>query len=368
MMKNRLARLLSTLPSAGLDAIALNPGPTLTYLTGLHFHLSERPVIALFTPHTDPILVLPELESAKLKQAPYPIRAFPYGENPASWVDVFRQALEAAGLNGLAVGVEPIRMRVLELHLLEAAAPHTRFISAEGPLASLRIQKDTSEIAAMRIAVKAAQDALTATLPQVRIGMTERQVASELTVQLLRAGSDSELPFSPIVASGPNSANPHAGPSDRPLQRGDLLVIDWGAAVGDYYSDLTRTFAIGEVEPELAEIVRITINANAAGRRAGKPGIPAGDVDRAARQVIESAGYGKYFTHRTGHGLGMETHEVPYVFAENNQLLAPGMVYTVEPGIYLPDRGGVRVEDDVVVTETGSESLSDMPRELRIIG
>lgn len=368
MSKNRLTRLLSSLPSAGLDAIALNPGPTLTYLTGLHFHLMERPVVALFTSHTDPILVLPELEAAKIKNVPYPIRPFPYGENPATWTEVFRQALNAAGLDGLTVGVEPIRMRLLELRLLEAAAPRIRYVSAEGPLASLRVQKDMDEISAMRVAVKVAQDALQATLPQIHMGMTERQVASELTVQLLRAGSDPELPFSPIVAAGPNSANPHALPSNRPLQKGDLLVIDWGAAVGDYFSDLTRTFGIGEVEPELAAIAQITLAANKAGRDAGKPGVSAGAVDIDTRKVIESAGYGKYFTHRTGHGLGMEAHEVPYIFAENGLILAPGMVYTVEPGIYLPDRGGVRVEDDVVVTETGSESLSDMPRELKIIG
>jgi Xaa-Pro dipeptidase len=197
--------------------------------------------------------------------------------------------------------------------------------------------------------------------------MSERQLASELTLQLLRHGSEPEIPFSPIVASGPNSANPHVTPGDRPLSPGDLLVIDWGATVNGYVSDLTRTFAIGEPDGELARVAEIVANANAAAREAATPGVPASEVDRAARQLIEQAGYGKFFTHRTGHGLGLEGHEEPYIRADNDQSLEAGMTFTIEPGIYLPDRGGVRVEDDFVITRDGGESLSDLPRQLRVI-
>lgn len=188
-----------------------------------------------------------------------------------------------------------------------------------------------------------------------------------MTLHLLRNGSDPELPFSPIVASGTNSANPHAVPTDRQLENGDLLVIDWGARSDGYCSDLTRTFAIGRIEPEFKRIYETVQQANAGGRTAGKPNLTAGEVDRASRQVIEKAGYGEYFTHRTGHGLGMDAHESPYIFAGNQLPLAAGMTYTVEPGIYLPERGGVRIEDDMVITPDGSESLSDFPRELSIL-
>ncbi|HEY5901480.1 MAG TPA: M24 family metallopeptidase, partial [Anaerolineales bacterium] len=215
---------------------------------------------------------------------------------------------------------------------------------------------------------KVAQDALEATLPLIKIGMTERELAGELVMQLLRHGSDSEMPFSPIVSGGPNSANPHASPGERKLQAGDLLVVDWGAACDGYISDLTRTFAVGEVEPELQKIHKIVQEANAAGRAGGRPGVPCAEVDKAARAVIDASGYGPYFTHRTGHGIGMEGHEEPYMRGDNMQLLEPGMAYTVEPGIYLPNRNGVRIEDDMVVTENGSQSLSDMPRELRVVG
>ena len=146
------------------------------------------------------------------------------------------------------------------------------------------------------------------------------------------------------------------------------LVVDWGAACRGYFSDLTRTFTVGSVEAEFSRIGELVFQANSAGRAASRPGIPAGDVDRAARQVISAGGYASFFTHRTGHGLGMEEHEAPYIFAENTLQLAPGMTYTVEPGIYLPGRGGVRIEDNVVITPEGHESLSDMPRELRRIG
>jgi Xaa-Pro dipeptidase len=198
--------------------------------------------------------------------------------------------------------------------------------------------------------------------------MTEKEIASELCVQLLRHGSESELPFAPIVCAGPNSATPHASPSDRKLQRGDLLVIDWGATADGYISDLTRTFAVGEVDAEYKKIAQIVLKANEAGRAAGRPGVPCANVDSAARSVIEAAGYGTYFTHRTGHGIGMEGHEEPYIRDDNVRMLYPGMAYTVEPGIYLPGRGGVRIEDNVVVTKDGVEVLSDMPRELRLVG
>ena len=364
----RQNRLTTALAEAGLDALALNPGPSLIYLTGLHFHLSERPVVTLFIPGKTPILVLPELEMAKTRGLPFEMQAFPYGEDLESWPVVFRQATQAARIDCHPVGVEPGRLRVLELRILEEAAPGARWVSAEASLAALRMRKDAGEIAAMRRAVDIAQRALQATLPQLKIGMSEHELAAELTLQILRAGSDPELPFAPIVSGGPNSANPHASPSNRRLSPGDLLVIDWGASNEGYFSDLTRTFAIGKVDAELEQIARVVMQANAAGRAAGRPGVACGEVDRAARSVIEQAGYGQYFFHRTGHGLGMESHEEPYMRAGNPLLMEAGMTYTVEPGIYLPARNGVRIEDDVAVTADGSESLSDMPRELITIG
>lgn len=364
----RHQKLYSALAENSLDAMLLNPGPSLTYLTGLRFHLMERPVVAVFIPGHTPILVLPELEQAKLEHLPFQVQAVPYGEDPAAWPQAFAQAARLAGLTtGDKVGVEPIRMRLLEMRYMEQALPGADFPAADEVVSALRICKDKAEIAAMRTAVEIAQTALERTLPVVRAGVSEREIAAELTLQLLRAGSDSEFPFTPIVSGGPNSANPHASPSDRRLQPGDLLVIDWGAIYNGYISDLTRTFAIGHVDPEYTRIHEITLSANQAGRAAAKPGIPAQVVDQAARTVIDQAGYGAYFIHRTGHGIGMEGHEPPYMRQGNLQILEPGMAFTVEPGIYLNGRNGVRIEDNVIITQDGAETLSSMDRSLRTI-
>ncbi len=364
----RLQKLSTSLRTSGLPAVALNPGPTLTYLTGAHFHLMERPVVFLVAAGQTPAMVLPELEMLKVEQMPYPVQAFAYGESPSEWEKAFRSAAQALGLGAKRVGVEAGRMRLLEYRFLQAAAPRAEFVDAGHILTSLRLQKEPQEVEAMRKAVQTAQAALEATLPLIRIGMTEKELARELTLQLFRHGSEPELPFAPIVSGGPNAANPHASPSARQLQPGDLLVIDWGASVDGYISDLTRTFAVGEVSEEAAHIHRVVQQANAAGRAAGRPGVPCAEVDRAARTIIEEAGYGKFFTHRTGHGIGMEAHEEPYMRGDNQQLLAPGMTYTVEPGIYLAGQNGARVEDNMLVTEDGCESLSDMPREMRVVG
>jgi len=368
MAQSRFDRLNSSLPNSDLDAVILNPGPTLTHLTGLHFHLMERPVVFLFAKDQDPAIVLPELELQKVASLPYQLQVFPYPENPAEWDTAFRKATQALGLDGKRIGVEPRQLRLLEFRHIKAGAPEAEYPDASDVLSSLRLRKDQAEIEAMRRAVKIAQNALEATLPSIKIGMTEKELSSELVVQLLKQGSEPEMPFAPIVSGGPNAANPHASPSERKLQSGDLLVVDWGAAYDGYISDLTRTFAVGEVDEEYKKIHQIVQESNAAGRAAGKPGVPCANVDKAARNVIEKAGYGMYFTHRTGHGIGMEGHEEPYMRGDNMQLLEPGMAFTVEPGIYLPNRNGVRIEDNVVITETGADVLSDMPREIRVVG
>ena len=368
MTQSHFDRLNASLQNSDLDAVILNPGPTLTHLTGLRFHLMERPVVLMFAKDQEPAIVLPELELQKVASLPYKLQIFAYPENPAEWGIFFRKAAQSLDLDGKRIGVEPRQLRLLEFRYVQAGAPEAEYPDASNVLSSLRLRKDQTEIEAMRHAVETAQDALEATLPLIKVGMTEKELSAELVVQLLRHGSEPELPFAPIVSGGPNSANPHASPSDRRLQAGDLLVVDWGAAYEGYISDLTRTFAVGEVEEEYRKIHKIVQEANAAGRAAAMPGVPCANVDKAAREVIEKSGYGVYFTHRTGHGIGMEGHEEPYMRGDNMQILKPGMAFTVEPGIYLPNRNGVRIEDNVVITEAGAEVLSDMPREIRSVG
>ncbi len=367
MTSNRLTRLIALMNAANLDAIALNPSPSLVYLTGLHFHLSERPTTLIIAPPHTPILIVPELETEKARQSKLSLELFTFGDNPEEWEKAFKDAAEACRLHGKVVGVEPTRFRFIEWQFIHNAARDVRLISAEPALNVLRLRKDEQELAAMQRAVQIAEEAFEQTLPLIKPGITERELAAELTIALLRCGSAAELPFAPIVAFGENSANPHALPGDKPLKVGDLVLFDWGASYEDYFSDITRTLALGDPGEELRHIYNIVLQANQQGRMAGKPGMPAGAVDRAARQVIEQAGLGTYFIHRTGHGLGMESHEPPYLYSENSLSLESGMVYTVEPGIYLPGKGGVRIEDDVVVTLEGCQSLTNLSRELIIL-
>jgi len=364
---NRQARLNDLLQSAQLEALALNPSETLTYLTGLHFHLSERPVMAIFSPDHPILLVLPELEALKGEGLPFPVQLFPYGEDPLTWESAFRSAFLAAELKSGPVGVDPNHIRLLELSILWAAAAQVNFISAEETLSSLRIYKDEQELTFMRKAADIAQRALQATLPLVKTGMTEAELAAELTFQLLQHGSTLSAVFSPIVSFGPNTANPHAFPGEQKLTAGDNLLCDWGAVYNGYASDITRTFAINKADAEMAHIAQVVQQANAAARAAAAPEVTVSEVDRAARQVIEKAGYGQFFPHRTGHGLGLEVHEPPYIRSDSSLRLQPGMVFTIEPGIYLPGRGGVRIEDDCVITQNGVETLTSLPRELRVL-
>ena len=192
-----------------------------------------------------------------------------------------------------------------------------------------------------------------------------KQFAADLVIELLRNGSDSELPFSPIVASGINAANPHHFPGNKEFQDGELIIIDWGANFEGYFSDITRTFALGDsIDSELLRAYEVVKNANKSARIKADIGIQAGDVDQAARKVIEKSGFGKFFTHRTGHGLGLEVHEEPYIKPGNDFILEKGMTFTIEPGIYIPNLGGIRIEDDIYLKSSGATSLTTLSREL----
>jgi len=363
---NRQRELYEQIISTNLSAVALNPGPSLFYFTGLQFHLMERPTIAIFTHEPPPALFLPELEAEKTKNLPYPVECFFYGEDPDKWSNLFYSVLISLRKDWLAIGIEPTRMRYLEMELMMESLPNIKFKSAEELIASIRIRKDDDEINAMRKAVEIAENALLHTLPFIRPDISEKALAAELLIQLFRNGSDPEIPFPPIVSFGENSANPHASPTERTLSIGDLILIDWGANFKGYYSDLTRTFVIGR-NPVFDKISKIVEEANITARERIKPGITTGKVDEAARNVIEQNNLGEFFFHRTGHGLGLEAHEQPYIRNGNRQIIEPGMCFTIEPGIYLSGKGGIRIEDNIVVTKEGCETLSTLPRTLKEI-
>jgi Xaa-Pro dipeptidase len=365
---SRLERLRRLIRQEKLDAVAFVPGPNLAYLTGVYWGLSERPLIAFFPAEGDPALALPILEMPKIEsKAPFPLRFFTYTDTEG-YEPALHSACQALGLSGKRIGVEGLKMRVLEGQVIQKDAPGSIVESADEALMALRIHKDPQEIAAMRRAIAVSEKALEATLAQVRPGMTERQIANILAIATADAGGGDNA-FDPIVLSGPNSGQPHGTISDRPVSDGELLLFDFGTKLDGYPADITRTFVVGQPGAELVKLYDMVLRANEAGIKAIKPGVTAQDVDRATRQVIVSAGYGEYFIHRTGHGLGLDIHEAPNIREGNTQVLEPGMVFTVEPGVYLPELGGIRVEDDVLVTESGVDVLTAFPKKtLRSVG
>jgi Xaa-Pro dipeptidase len=340
----------------------------MAYLTGMAGHLSERPTIAFFPLDGQPALLVPGFEAMKAEQVALPIDwAFFTYSDEAGPADACARACRFLKLAGKRVAVERFAMRVLELEMLQRNASRVQVIAAESLLTKLRVTKDEDELDKMRQAVSIAETALTQTLSEVRVGMTEREISSALIVNLLQDGSEGAA-FTPLVQTGANSASPHGSTSRRPSESGDVLLIDFGAVVGGYFSDITRTFALGEADPEMLAVYEVVKAANEAGRDAAGPGVACQDVDRAARRVIEEAGFGEFFIHRTGHGLGLEVHEPPYIVEGNDQLLEVGMTFTVEPGIYLPGRGGIRVEDDVMITDSGCSSLTSFERQFQVVG
>ncbi len=366
MTQQRIAQLLQLAAASHVDAVAIMPGPNLQYFAGLHFHLSERPTLAIFPVRGQPTLICPAFEATKTQRSSIAWQLFTYidGQDPQ---EVFHAACHALQLDQKRVGIEAYKLRVLELRLLEKAAYGLTCEPVDALIAQLRMIKDADEIAAMRRAIEITERALDDALGAVHAGMSERQIANVLTQALLQRGAQG-LAFDPLIQSGPNTALPHATAGERVVQPGDVLLFDFGVTADGYTSDITRTFVVGSASDEIRRIYELVKQANAAGRETARPGVSGQDVDRAARHVIVAGGYGQYFTHRTGHGLGLEGHEPPYMVEGNTVPLAVGNTFTIEPGIYVPGLGGVRIEDDMVVTADGAESLTTYDRELKIIG
>jgi len=354
-----LKQLRELMTEHSLDGLAVVPGPNMAHLTGSKFHLSERPVVFIIL-QNEATFILPELESPKILDLGVNYITYDDEEGPRPAFEKF-----AKTNNTLRLGVESRAIRHLELDLMSSTVITSDVVDASNIFAKLRMSKSRNEIERMIKAVKIAETSLESVLGNIRPGLTEKQFAADLVIELLRNGSDSELPFSPIVASGINAANPHHFPSDKEFQDGELIIIDWGANFEGYFSDITRTFALGDtIDSELLRAYETVRQANRAARIKANIGVQAGDVDQAAREVIETSGFGKYFTHRTGHGLGLEVHEEPYIKPGNDFILEKGMTFTIEPGIYIPNLGGIRIEDDIFLEDSGANSLTTLSREL----
>lgn len=364
-----LAPVHDIIARTGLDAVALVPGANFRRVFRKDFHQMERPLVVVVPREGEAIAVVPHLELQSFKPIGFPGQVFAWRDE-AGYMDAFMAAGAAltALKPGARIGVEGQRMRVFDLFALQRALPQASFIDIHGEISKVRLHKTADEIALQRKAIQISEAALEATLGEIKVGMSETEIESILLRNLFSHGADG-LAFAPIVAAGDNAAKPHAhARPDYRIKPGDALLFDFGGSHQGYSADITRTFFVRQVSEHDRAFYETVLAANAKGREVSRAGVTASDVDDAVQKVLEQSQFASFIRHKTGHGLGLDIHEAPQIMRGNNDVLEPGMVFTIEPGLYRDGECGVRIEDDVVVTENGIECLTRFPRELRLVG
>ncbi len=365
MLKDHLQNLAERLRLQKLDAIVLGPSPDLQYLAGLSLFDDERFKGLVVLSDGRMFSIVPRLYREQMETVLGPECPECLWDDSEGFLEKVTAVWKDFGLQGKVVAVND-GIRAVDLIDLERSVPGTRFVNGHPVVEAMRLVKSPEEMELLRKAARIADEAFTALLPFIRPGVREGEVARKLEDLLVEKGADG-LSFTTIVASGPNGSNPHYMGSGRVLSEGDPVVIDFGCTYRGYCSDTTRTVFVGRASEEDRAIYRVVLEANLAGEAAVRAGATAQDVDRATRSVIEKAGYGEYFINRTGHGIGVAVHEAPYIMEGNLQELGKGMAFSVEPGIYIPGRLGIRIEDIVLVTDKGGEPLSAFPKDLAIV-
>ncbi len=363
VQRQRLESAAAAAATTGLDALLVTPSPDYRYLLGYDAPPLERLTCLVIRPGERPTLVLPHLEEPlarhQLGTLADEIDLVPWEETDDPFARV-GSLLAGAG----KVGVQD-QMWATFVFRLGRALPRAELGVASMVLAPLRRRKSAEEIELLRAAAVAADEVMDAITAEQLSGRTEADVAAEVRRRLVEAGHEGA--DWAIVASGPNAASPHHEPGERVIQAGDSIVLDIGGSRAGYASDTTRTAFVGEPPAEFAALFAVLREAQAAACDAIRPGIPARDLDRVAREIITAAGYGPMFTHRLGHGIGLETHEEPYLVESNADRLQVGDVFSIEPGIYVGGRWGARIEDIAICTDSGGERLNQSSRELRIV-
>jgi Xaa-Pro aminopeptidase len=353
----------AALRERGADAVVLFPGSNMFYLSGFDEAPSERHLLLFVPAEGEPAFVAPTMYREQLDTWVEDRRLWDDGDDPVALLEAVTADLEL----GEGEVLVDDHMWATFTQDLRAVLPDAEFGLASDVLADLRMRKDDRELAALRRAGElsdAVSEAVRA-LGAGAVGRTEADLAREIDRRMADRGAD-EPSFGTIVGAGENGAKPHHRHGDREIREGDPVVLDFGGYVDGYPGDQTRTTVFAGDPPEgFEEVFDVVLEAHHAGVEAVEPGVSAGAVDAAAREVVEEAGYGEQFIHRTGHGVGLEVHEPPYIVEGNDRELEAGMVFSVEPGVYLEGEFGVRIEDLVVVTEDGHERLNDSPRTWR---
>lgn len=360
----KLQQLQTYLQDNHLDAAFITTPDNVFYFSGFDSEPHERLLGVMIFKEAEPFLICPQMEVPDALAAGWTFDAVGHVDTENAW-DVVAKAVATRGVDISAMAIEKAHLTVERLEELQLRYPQASFARIDDKINAMRVIKTEDELVKLRKAAELADYAIQVGCDAIAEGKTEMEILNEIESAIKAKGF--AMSFETMVLAGEKSASPHGVPGDRKIQRGDLILFDLGVIYDGYCSDITRTVAFGEPSQAQIDIYNAVRQANEAAIAAVKPGVRAMELDKMARDVITKAGYGKYFTHRLGHGLGISVHEFPSINGANDYTLQPGAVFTIEPGVYKADVTGVRIEDDVVVTETGVEVLTKFTKELIIL-
>jgi len=358
---SRKARITELMTKNGIKAVVLSPSMNMLYVTGFNTFPGERLLVSILDVKGELIFVAPKMYEQEIKEKGVfdNIITWDDSQDPKEILDSICREKE---YNNSVIAIEDT-MWFNAFEKVHSAFGGSRFVKASGLVGELRKYKSADEAEKLREASRLAEKALELVIPKIKAGMQETQVKELLEAEMKNQGLSGPS-FDTIIGSGPNSALPHYTAGERVLKAGDSIVIDFGGLYQGYCSDMTRTIMIGKAADEYKQLYEAVKGGQLKAVEAVKPGMKASEIDAAARSYIAEKGYGDYFIHRTGHGIGMEVHEEPYISNISETVLKPGMVFSIEPGAYIPGKFGVRIEDLVMVTETGAEVLNKFSKEL----
>jgi Xaa-Pro dipeptidase len=364
-MNQRLTGVMKWLEEKNIDFAFVQTKANVFYLSQFYTEPHERLVGIIVFPTREPIMICPNMEKPQAKNAGWEYEIISYSDSENPW-SLLEKRLKAQLVSANTIAIEKEHISYTRANALLNMYPNGQLVSVEEKLYSLRLVKDEKELTILREAAKLADFGVEVGVNAIKAGKTEMDVLALIEYELKRKGIR-EMSFSTMVLTGAKTADPHGNPSLTEIKRGDFVLFDLGVVLDGYCSDITRTVAFQEINEKQRHVYETVLGAQLQALASCKIGTRIGDIDLAARNYISKAGYGEYFPHRIGHGLGIEVHEFPSMSENNNDLLQEGAVFTVEPGIYLPNIGGVRIEDDIVITIDGFESLTSYPKELIIV-
>lgn len=362
---NKIQNVQRYLKEQSIDAAFITNPDNVFYVSGFKSNPHERLLGVMVFQDAEPFLICPQMEIPDAQNAGWNGDIIGHVDTENAMEVLYRTA-SSRGVHLAKMAIEKSHMTVDRYEALISLFGNLEFVQLDEKINALRVVKDEAELQILREAAALADYAIEVGTQAIKEGITEIEVMTEIELALKKRGV-THMSFDTTVLSGPKAASPHGKTGDRKIQKGDLILFDLGVVHKGYCSDITRTVAFGEPNEEQKAVYDVVLQAELAAVNAVKPGITAAELDQTARRVIEDAGYGEFFTHRLGHGLGISVHEFPSLHGSNDMTMEAGMVFTIEPGVYVPGKVGVRIEDDVAVTADGVEVLTKFPKELQIL-